>query len=277
MLPLTATGFALATQPVSSQTITTDGNSLVTKEIKIPVVDGGIPGYLAHPAEGSSFPVMLVVQEIFGVHEHIKDVCRRLAHLGYLAVAPELFSRQGDVSSMADINEILAKVVSKVADAQVMADFDATVDFVGKHTKGDVNRLAITGFCWGGRITWLYCAHNPLVKAGVAWYGKLTGATSELHPIHPTDIASQLKVPVLGLYAGKDNGIPLDSVERMKELLASGDSHSEIHIYADAPHAFFADYRPSYRKEAAEDGWKRLQGWLAPLKIDRGNPGSAFQ
>lgn len=263
MLPLTATGFAQAVRPISAQTISTDSNSLVVSEVRVPVTDGEIPAYLAHPAEGSGFPVVLVIQEIFGVHEHIKDVCRRLAKLGYLAIATELFARQGDVSSITDLNEIIAKVVSQVSDAQVIADLDATVDFVGKHTKGDVSHLAISGFCWGGRIAWLYCAHNPRVKAGVAWYGKFTGTASELQPIHPTDIASQLKVPVLGLYAGKDNSIPLDSVERMKVLLATGDSRSDIQVYADAPHAFFADYRPNYRKEAAEDGWKRLQDWLA--------------
>ena len=164
---------------------------------------------------------------------------------------------------MTDIDEIISKVVSRVPDAQVMSDLDATTDWVGKHAKGDVGHLAITGFCWGGRIVWLYCAHNPQVKAGVAWYGKLTGAASELQPTHPIDIASQLKVPVLGLYGGKDNGIPTESVELMRKSLASGDSRSEIKMYADAPHAFFADYRPSYRKEAAEDGWKRLQDWFA--------------
>ena len=263
MVTRPATGFALAVHPVSAHTIITDSISLVTNGIKIPVADGEIPAYLAHPAEGRGFPVVLVVQEIFGVHEHIKDVCRRLAHLGYLAVAPELFARQGDVSSMTDINEIISKVVSKVSDAQIIADLDATVNFVGTHTMGDVGHLAITGFCWGGRITWLYCAHNPQVKAGVAWYGKLAGTASELQPTHPTDIASRLKVPVLGLYGGKDNSIPLDSIERMRTLLATGDSCSDIQVYADAPHAFFADYRPSYRKEDAEDGWKRLQDWLA--------------
>ena len=263
MVTLLATGFALAVRPVSAQTITTDNIALVVDEVKIPVVDGEIPAYLAHPAEGGRFPVILVVQEIFGVHEHIKDVCRRFAKLGYLAVAPELFARRGDVSSTTDINEIVAKVVSKVPDAQVLSDLDATVEWVNNTSKGDTSHLAITGFCWGGRITWLYCAHNPQVKAGVAWYGKLTGPASEQQPTHPINIASQLKVPVLGLYGGKDDNIPLDSVERMKKLLANGDSHSDIQVYADAPHAFFADYRPSYRKEAAEDGWKRLQDWLA--------------
>lgn len=252
----------MAARPISAQAITTGSYSLLVKDVKIPVSDGEIPAYLAHPAEGSSFPVVLVIQEIFGVHEHIKDICRRLAKLGYLAIAPELFFRQGDVTSMVDINEIIAKVVSKVSDSEIIADLDATVNFVGMHTNGDVSHLAVTGFCWGGRITWLYCAHNPQVKAGVAWYGKLTGIVSELQATHPTDIASQLKVPVLGLYGGKDNSIPLESVERMKTLLATGDSHSDIHVYTDAPHAFFADYRPSYRKEAADDAWERLQGWL---------------
>jgi carboxymethylenebutenolidase len=263
IVTLLASGFALAVRPVSAQTITTDSNTLVAKEVRIPVADGEIPAYLAYPAEGSDFPVVLVVQEILGVHEHIKDVCRRLAKLGYLAVAPELFSRQGDVSTMTDINEIIAKVVSRVPDAQVMADLDATANWVSKHGKGNAGHLAITGFCWGGRITWLYCAHNPQVRAGIAWYGKLAGAASELQPTQPLDIASQLKVPVLGLYGGKDQGIPLESVELMRKSLASGDSRSEIHVYADAPHAFFADYRPSYLKEAADDGWKRLQDWLA--------------
>lgn len=263
MVTLLATGFAMAVRPVSAQTITTDSNTLIAKEIKIPVIDGEMPAYLAHPAEGSDFPVVLVVHEIFGVHEHIKDVCRRLAKLGYLAIAPELFARQGDVSSMTDINEIIANVVSKVPDAQVMADLDATANWVGKHSKGDAGHLAITGFCWGGRIVWLYCAHNPQLKAGVAWYGKLTGINSDLQPTHPIDIASQLNVPVLGLYGGKDQGIPLESVELMRKSLATSDSRSEIQVYVDAPHAFFADYRPSYRKEAAENGWKRLQDWLA--------------
>ncbi|MGA7181099.1 MAG: dienelactone hydrolase family protein [Thiobacillaceae bacterium] len=258
-----ATGFALAVHPVAAATITTDSSSLLTREVNVPLTHGEMPAYLAHPAEGSRFPVVLVIQEIFGVHEHIKDVCRRLAKLGYLAVAPDLFARFGNVSSMTDINEIVANVVSKVSDPQLIADIDSAVGFVGKHPKADVDRLAITGFCWGGRITWLYCAHNPQVKAGIAWYGKLTGPTSGLQHRHPIDIAAQLKVPVLGFYGGKDNSISLDSIEHMKKLLATGDSGSDIRVYADAPHAFFADYRPSYREEAAEDGWKRLQGWLA--------------
>jgi carboxymethylenebutenolidase len=218
---------------------------------------------MAYPASGKDFPVVLVVQEIFGVHEHIKDVCRRLAKLGYLAVAPELYIRQGDVSRIGNAREIITNVVSKVPDAQVLSDLDATVSFVAKHGKGDTKRLAITGFCWGGRIVWLYSAHNPQLKAAIAWYGKLTAPVTTLQPKHPLDIAAQIKVPVLGLYGGQDQGIPLETIERMKDLLAQGTSKSAIHVYADAPHAFFADYRPSYRKEAAEDGWKRLQAWLS--------------
>lgn len=263
IVTLLATGFALAVRPVSAQTISTDTNAMIAKEISIPVTDGAIPAYLAHPAEGTSFPVVLVVQEIFGVHEHIKDICRRFAKLGYLAIAPELFARQGDVSTIADINEIISKVVSHVPDTQVMSDLDATVNWIRQHGKGDTQRMAITGFCWGGRITWLYCAHNPELKAGVAWYGRLVGASNALQTTYPVDIAARLTVPVLGLYGGKDSGIPLESVEQMKKLLGTGKSHSTILVYPDAPHAFFADYRPSYRHEAAEDGWKQLQAWFA--------------
>ncbi|MGO9443646.1 MAG: dienelactone hydrolase family protein [Thiobacillaceae bacterium] len=257
------TGFARALGPVSAQTITTDSNSLVAQDIRISTPNGDLPAYLAHPAIGFGFPVVLVIHEIFGVHEHIKDVCRRLAKLGFLAVAPDLFARLGNVALMEDIKQVVADVVNQVADAQVIADLDTTVRFVGEHTTGDLGHLAVTGFCWGGRITWLYCAHNSRVKAGVAWYGKLTGPTSELQSRHPIDTAVKLKVPVLGLYGGKDNNIPLDSVDRMKQALATGDSGSDIHVYVDAPHAFFADYRPSYRSDAAADGWKRLQDWLA--------------
>jgi carboxymethylenebutenolidase len=257
-----ATGFALAVRPVSAETITTESAGLTAGEVKIPVADGEVPGYFAHPARGGKFPIVLVVQEIFGVHEHIRDICRRLAKLGYLAVAPELFSRQGDVSMMSEIDEIISKVVSKVPDAQVMSDLDATVDWARAAGKGDTGRLGITGFCWGGRIVWLYCAHNPKVRAGVAWYGKLEGSTNELQPKHPLDLVSSIKCPVLGLYGGADQGIPQDSVERMRDALKSAGSRSEIVVYPDTPHAFFADYRPSYRKGAAADGWKRLQAWF---------------
>ena len=205
---------------------------------------------------------MLVVREIFGVHEHIKDVCRRLAKSGYFAVAPELYARQGDVSRSKDVQEILSTVVSKVPDAQVMSDLDAAAAWAAGTGKADTSRLAITGFCWGGRITWLYCAHNPKVKAGAAWYGRLVGQASELTPAHPVDLAAALQVPVLGLYGGADQGIPLDTVERMRAALASGKSGSEIVVYPEAPHGFNADYRPSYRKDAADDAWKRMLAWF---------------
>ncbi len=259
-------GFALAVQPVMAQTaIATDTEGLVAGEIQVPTSDGNMPAYRAQPASGAHFPVILVVQEIFGVHEHIKDVCRRLAKLGYQAIAPELYARQGDPRQYTAIPDILAKVVSKVPDAQVMADLDACVAWA-RDNGGDVKRLGITGFCWGGRITWLYSAHNPAVKAGVAWYGRLTGPASGMTPKHPLDLAQDLKGPVLGLYGGQDAGIPNDTVEQMQQALAASSNpaskSSAIHLYPDAPHAFHADYRPSYRKEAAEDGWHRMRAWF---------------
>ena len=257
-----AAGFALAVQPVSAETITTDTKGLIAGEVEIPTNDGPIPAYRAMPATGNLFPVVLVVQEIFGVHEHIRDICRRFAKLGHLAVAPELFAHQGDVSKMSDINDVLSKVVSKVPDAQVMSDLDATVAWADRSSKGDIAKLGITGFCWGGRIVWLYAAHNPQLKAGVAWYGRLVGRANELQPKHPIDVAASLKAPVLGLYGGDDSGIPLDTVEQMRKALKAQASPSEIIVYPNTPHGFHADYRPSYRKERAEDGWKRLREWF---------------
>jgi len=262
VVTMLGSGFALAVQPVSAQTITTDVQGLTAGEVKIPVKDGEIPAYRAMPSGGGPFAVALVVQEIFGVHEHIKDLCRRLAKSGYFAVAPELYARQGDVSRLKDIQEILSTVVAKVPDAQVMSDLDATAAWAAGTGQGDTSRLAVTGFCWGGRITWLYAAHNPKVKAGVAWYGRLVGQTSELAPANPIDLASALVVPVLGLYGGADQGIPLDTVEKMRAALATGKSGSEIVVYKDAPHGFNADYRPSYRKDAATEGWTRMLAWF---------------
>jgi carboxymethylenebutenolidase len=257
-----AAGFALSVQPVSAETITTDSKGLTAGEVKIPVADGEIPAYRAMPDSGGPFPVVLVVQEIFGVHEHIKDICRRFAKLGYFAVATELYARQGDVSKMTDIKEVISKVVSKVPDAQVMSDLDATLAWAKASGKADVDRLAITGFCWGGRIVWLYAAHNTKLKAGVAWYGRLVGPTDELHPKNPIDLAAEFKAPVLGLYGGADTGITADSIEQMRKALKASKEPTEIIVYPDAPHAFNADYRPSYRKGPAEDGWKRLQEWF---------------
>ncbi len=257
-----ASGFALSTQPVSAQTITTPSDGLTAGEVKIPAKGGDMVAYRAMPASGDKFPVVLVVQEIFGVHEHIKVICRRLAKQGYLAIAPELYARQGDVAAIKDMNEIMSKVVSKVPDQQVMEDLDSSVAWAKASGKADTARLAITGFCWGGRITWLYAAYNPNVKTGAAWYGRLVGAASELNPKHPIDIAANLKAPVLGLYGDADGGIPNDTVEKMRNELKSGASQSEIILYPDTPHAFNADYRPSYRKEQAEDAWKKMLAWF---------------
>ena len=256
-----AAGFALAVRPISAATLTTDETGLTAGPIQIPTREGQIPAYRARPEKASAFPVVLVVQEIFGVHEHIKDVCRRLAKLGYLAIAPELYARQGDVSKMTDINEIRT-VVAQVPDEQVLADLDAAVTWAKESGEGNVERLGITGFCWGGRIVWLYAAHSPQVKAGVAWYGRLVGAPTPLQPKHPLEVASSIKAPVLGLYGAEDQGIPLDTVEQMKTALRAAGGTSEIVVYPNAGHAFYADYRPSYRKEAADDGWKRLQQWF---------------
>ncbi|MGG6293559.1 dienelactone hydrolase family protein [Leptolyngbya sp. AN02str] len=255
-----AAGFAMAVRPIAAATITTSADGLMAGEVRIPVADGEIPAYRAMPASGSSFPVVLVIQEIFGVHEHIQDVCRRFASLGYMAIAPEMFYRQGDVSQLSSIDEI-RPIVAQVPDTQVMSDLDAAVLWA-KANGGDTERLGITGFCWGGRITWLYTAHNPAVKAGVAWYGRLVGDATPLQPVYPVDIAMHLKAPVLGLYGGMDDGIPLSTVEQMETAIAEADGASEFVIYPDAPHAFHADYRPSYREEAAKDGWERLQAWF---------------
>jgi carboxymethylenebutenolidase len=259
-------GFALAVQPVMAQTaITTPADGLVAGEISVPTADGAMPAYRAQPARDGNFPVILVVQEIFGVHEHIKDICRRLARLGYLAIAPELYARQGDPRQYSEIQDIIGKIVAKVPDSQVIGDLDACVAWA-KGNGGDTARLGITGFCWGGRMVWLYAAHNPNIKAGVAWYGRLVGKTSAMNPKQPIDVAGNLNGPVLGLYGGLDQGIPLDTVDRMQAVLVAASNPasqaSRIHVYADAPHAFNADYRPSYRKDEAEDAWRRMQAWF---------------
>jgi len=262
-------GFALAVQPVMAQTaIRTDDTGLLAGEVKVPVKDGEMVAYRAAPKGAAKPPVILVVSEIFGAHEHIRDVCRRLAKLGYCAIAPELFARQGDPRQISSIADILAKITSKTPDAQVMSDLDATVAWATKQG-ADTDRLGITGFCWGGRITWLYCAHNPQVKAGVAWYGRLVGEVNEFTPRHPINIAGELKAPVLGLYGGLDTGIPLETVEKMEMALKEGSAAarlSEIHVYDNAPHAFHADYRPSFSKAEAEDGWKRMLAWFDRMK-----------
>src|SRR5687768_8807593 len=261
MVSSLAAGFALAVQPVSAETITTSSEGLTASDVKIPVGDDTIPGYRATPAKGGPFPVVLVVQEIFGVHEHIKDVCRRFARLGYFAIAPELYYRQGDVSKLKTIDEI-RPIVAKVPDQQVMSDLDAAVEFAQKSGQGDVAKLGITGFCWGGRIVWMYAAHSKQLKAGVAWYGRLVGDPTPNNPKHPVNIAADLNAPVLGLYGGKDQGIPLDTVEQMRTALKSAKVDAQIIVYPDSPHAFFADYRPSYKEDDAKDAWQKLQAWF---------------
>lgn len=259
-------GYALATQPINAQDkITTDDTGLIAGEVKIPVTDGEIPAYRAMPAKGNNFPVVLVVQEIFGVHEWIKDITRRFAKMGHLAIAPELYARQGDPSKVTEISALIRDIVSKVPDSQVMADLDSAVVYAKKN-KGNTKKLAVTGFCWGGRITWLYAAHNPNVKAGGAWYGSVVPRANQPknpnQPKFPIDIAANLKVPVLGLYGAKDKGIPVETLEQMRTELAKGSSKSEIIIYPEADHGFLADYRPSYNKQSAEDAWKKLNGWF---------------
>jgi carboxymethylenebutenolidase len=263
------TGFALAVRPVSAETITTSADGLEAGDVRIPTSAGEIPAYRAMPANagkggGKLASVILVIQEIFGVHEHIRDVCRRLAKKGYFAVAPELFVRQGDVSKLPGIDAI-REVVAKVPDAQVLSDLDATALWASSTKSADASKLGITGFCWGGRVTWLYSAHSTKLKAGVAWYGRLTGDKDDRHPRHPVEIGSALNAPVLGLYGEKDQGIPLDTVETMKKALSAGTSaskKSQIRTYPKAGHAFLADYRPSYEPESAADGWRRMLAWF---------------
>ena len=255
-------GFALATLPISAQTvIRTDSEGLVAGDIKVPAADRELPGYRAMPAGGSKLPTVLVIHEIFGVHEYIRDVCRRLAKAGYLAVAVDMYIRHGETAKMTNVQDILAGPVAEASDAEHMADLDATATWAAKNG-GDPGRLAVTGFCRGGRTTWLYAAHNPNLKAAVAWYGHWEGPPSAKRPKWPSDLVDQLKAPVLGLYAGKDQGITSDQVEDMLAALAKAGSKSQVHVYPDAPHAFHADYRPTYRKEPAEDGWQRLLAWL---------------
>ncbi|MDO9252430.1 MAG: dienelactone hydrolase family protein [Hydrogenophaga sp.] len=258
-------GYAAAALPIMAQTaIKTPTDGLTAGEVMIDVNGFQMPAYRAAPAGKTGLPVVLVLSEIFGVHEYIADTARRFAKAGYLAIAPELFVRQGDAQSYGEMAKLIAEVVSKVPDAQVMGDLDAAVKWAAANG-GDTRKLGVTGFCWGGRHTWLYAAHNPQVKAAVAWYGRLVGQVSELNPKHPVDVAAGLHGPVLGLYGGADTGIPLDTIDKMKSVLAAGNAAAKAStfvVYPDAPHAFHADYRPSFRKEPAEDGWKRATDWF---------------
>jgi carboxymethylenebutenolidase len=255
-----AAGFALAVRPVSATTITTDTNGLTAVDVKIPVSGGFIPGYRALPIESTGSPTVLVIHEVFGVHEHIKDICRRLAKAGYYAVAPLLYSREGDVSTASDIQQVMA-IVGKVKDDQVKTDLDSALAFA-KAEKANVAKLGVTGFCWGGRQTWLYVAANPAVKAGVAWYGPLAGRTGGPSP-NPLDVADKIKGRMLGLYGGQDQMITAATIDEMRsKLAAAGDTKSAIVVYPDAQHGFNADYRPSYNETAAKDGWAKMLAWF---------------
>ncbi len=254
-------GFTLATQRVEAQTIATDTNGLTVGEVKIPTTEGELPAYFAHPTAGSNFPIVIVNEEIFGVHEHIKDLCRRLAKAGYLAVATEYYARIGDLSKMTDIPTIIKDVISKAPDARYLADAEATIDWAGKN-KGNVAKVAVTGFCRGGRQTWLIAEHSARVKAAVAWYGPVGGAPSDIQPKTAADGADQLKSPLLGLYGAADTGIKVDDVQAAAAKAKAAGKTVEIVVYPDTPHGFNADYRPSYRREAAEDGWKRMLAWF---------------
>ena len=255
-------GFCAAIAPVRAQTIATSAAGLIAGEVKVPAGDAEIPAYRAAPERGGPFPVVLVVHEIFGVHEHIKDVCRRFARLGYYAIAPDLFARQGDAAREPDMSKIMAEIVAKTPDAEVAGDLDATLRFAAASGAADVERAAVVGFCWGGRQAWLYAAHNPRLKVAVAWYGPLAYPLGASRPKNPPDVVDELKVPTLGLYGGQDKGIPIDQIEAMRAKLAAAGAASRIVVYPDAGHAFYADYRPSYVKADAEASWKEATAWL---------------
>lgn len=257
-----AMGYALAAQPVSAGAIVTPSQGLQEGMIGFPASGGfTMNAYRAKPARKTKAPVVLVVQEIFGVHAWIKDIARRLAHAGYYAIAPDLYQRQGDPTTVSDVQTLFRTIVSQVPDAQVMADLDAAAAFAGTDG-GNAKRLGVTGFCWGGRIVWLYAAHNPALQAGVAWYGRLTGASNALQTSQPIDVVSKLQAPVLGLYGGQDKGIPVADVEKMQAALAAAGSKSRIRLFPDADHGFLADYRPSFNAAAAEAGWADALGWF---------------
>lgn len=256
------TGFAAAALPVVAQNvIKTDSDGLTAGTVTLDISGQKVPVYRAQPEGKSNLPVVLVISEIFGVHEHIADVARRFAKLGYLALAPDLFVRQGDPQKAATIADLQRDIISKTPDEQVMTDLDAVVAWA-KANGGNPDKIAITGFCWGGRITWMYAAHNPSIKAGIAWYGRLIGTANANTPRHPVDIAPSLNVPVLGLYGGKDTGITEDSIKVMQAQLAKGPNKSTFVIYPNSGHAFHADYRPSYVEADAKDGWGRMLAWL---------------
>jgi carboxymethylenebutenolidase len=264
-----AAGYALAARPLRAQVITTGSEGLLAGMVEVPAEGGPMPAYRARPEGEGARPVVLVVHEIFGVHEYVRDVCRRLARHGYLALAPDLFRRQGDVAALEDVGQIIEQVVSRVPDAQVLSDLDAALAWA-RQNGGDPERASVIGFCWGGRVVWLYAAHQPGLTAAAAWYGRLEGPVREVTPKHPIDLADAPLAPVLGLYAGEDAGIPLESVFRMRKELAANQQKSEILIFPTAPHGFHADYRESYRSMDAQEGWRRMLEWFRRWGLDTG-------
>jgi carboxymethylenebutenolidase len=264
-----AAGLALAAPRVAAARITTDSEGLVVGEVKIPVAGGDVPAYRAMPAGGGRFAVVLVLHEVFGVNAHIQDICRRFARLGYFAVAPVLYSREGNVRTLSDIAELseseidkIRNIVYSVPEPQVASDLDATIAWLETVDSADITRLGLTGFSWGGRQVWLYAEHNPRIKAAVAWYGKMRWPKSELSPYDPIDQVSKLQVPMLGLYGDDDVGIPVAQLDEMRGALKAAGKVAEVVVYPGTPHGFNADYRPNYRAEQAKDGWQRQLGWF---------------
>lgn len=255
-------GLTLATTRVEAQVIHTDADGIEAGEVAIPAGDGPMPAYRAMPKGEGPFPIILVVEEIFGVHDYIKDICRRFAKLGYCAVAPELYARQGDLSKMTDVKQIVSEVIAKTPDAQWISDLDATVTWATTASKGNAQRLAVMGWCRGGRAVWLYDAHRSDLKAAVAWYGPLGGDHTAIQPRTAGEAAGEIHAPLLALYGGADTGIPVASVEAARDAAKAAGKSVELVVYPDAPHGFHADYRPSYRKEAAEDAWARALAFL---------------
>ncbi len=261
MLAKVATGFALAAQPISAETITTGTDGLIAGDVEVPSPDRKVPAYRAMPANGTNLPLVIVIPEIFGLHEHIKDVCRRLAHQGYFAIAHEPFCRHGDVTKLSDFGAI-REIVSKTSDQEVLVDLDCAMSLAISTGKVNPQRAAVTGFCWGGRMVWLYAAYSDRMKAGAAWYGRLVGQASELQPKHPVDVAAGLNAPVIGLYGEEDTGIPLDTIDKMRAAAKAAGKTADIIVYPKAPHAFHADYRPSYREKDAKEAWASMLAWF---------------
>lgn len=262
LLGMLSTGYALAADPVADNIVRTGSNGLTTGQVEIPVRDGKIPAFFARPAKPGRYPVILVIHEAFGVHEHIQDVCRRYAHAGYVAVAPELFVRHGNTAGYTDVNQIFQNIISRVSDEQVNQDLDATLTYARKQLNGHKTLAGAVGYCWGGRAVWEYAYHNPKLTAGLAYYGRVEGMVSDERPLDPVDFGSELKVPVLGLYAEKDTGISLESVARMQAELKKSSSGSEIVVLPGVGHAFNADYRANYNKAAADKAWALGLAWF---------------